>query len=152
LKRYMRGALAFLLGAMVAMFTAATVLAATGHAAARLPGEIAEVAQELHPDTVQHHNDISPGGQFSPAAVQQQIQMYHDWQSKPGGSEQNPVDAVRASAGSLGLDATADTFYLVGKTVSVATVHVVHRKKGYDVTLVPSGNGSWIVASKSPAR
>ncbi|MDR3589915.1 MAG: hypothetical protein P4N41_09685 [Negativicutes bacterium] len=150
MNRTKRGALAFLLGAAVAVFTAATVLTATGHAAARPSTEVAEVAQELHPDTAQHHDDISSGGQFSPAAVQQRIQTYQGWQGQAGASRQNPVDAVRAAAAGLGLDANADSFYLVGKTDAVATVHVVHQKKGYTVTLVPSGS-AWIAASISPA-
>lgn len=111
--------------------------------------QIAEVAQELHPDSFQQHQDNS---QFSPEAVQQRIQTYHEWQNQSSVSGQSPVDAVRSSAASLGLNAKTDAFYLTGTTASVATVHVIHQQKGYNVTLIPSGNGGWIAASISPAQ
>ena len=152
MKRLLRGAIAILLGVAVGMFAVANVFAPSVHAAVKPPGEIAEVAQELHPDQAQHHDDTSINSQFSPDAVKQRIQTYHDWQNQSGSSSQNPVDAVRASAGSLGLNSNTDTFYLISKTVSIATVHVVHQKRGYNVTLIPSGTGAWIAASISPAQ
>ncbi|MDR3565351.1 MAG: hypothetical protein P4N59_28465 [Negativicutes bacterium] len=141
----MRSKLMFLSPLFIAVIMLTATVISTAAAAERPTTEIAEVAQELHPDRVPHVDSVI--SQFSPSAVKQRIDMYHDWQTRPG--TQSPVDAVRAAAGSLGLDARSDSFYLVSESPSIAVVRVTHMKKAYTVTLVPASGGAWIVAAKN---
>lgn len=59
---------------------------------------------------------------------------------------QDPVAAVKASAGKLGFSATADSFSLVSQTSNSAVVLVIHQGTSYQVTLTLN-HSQWIVSS-----
>lgn len=66
---------------------------------------------------------------------------------------QDPVAAVKASAGKLGFNAKTDSFSLVSKSANQAVVSVRHEKTIYNVTLkLNNANSQWVITAVNKAK
>lgn len=89
----------------------------------------------------QNHDKISKN------EMTQRLEAYLARHQNDKNNKQTPVEVVKSAANELGFDVTNDTFTLASKNHDSAVVQVMHDENDYNVNLVRSDNGQWIISS-----
>jgi hypothetical protein len=134
MKTSIRNALLGLVGTSLGMYMMVAPLTATVSANASLQNAPIQNQNQKH-------------DKFSKEDMAQHIKSCRAHHQNDKNTKQTPVEVVKSDASELGFDANNDTFTLISENQNTAIVQVLHDGNDYDVTLVRSANGQWIVSS-----
>jgi hypothetical protein len=93
------------------------------------------------PVQYQNHDKISTD------VMAQRLEAYLARHQNDKKNKQTPVEVVKSAANELGFDAANDTFSLASENHNSSIVQVIDDGNDYNVNLVRSANGQWIISS-----
>jgi multidrug efflux pump subunit AcrB len=136
MKKSIRNALLGLVGTSLGMYMMVAPLTATVSANASVQNT-----------PIQNQNQNQKHDKFSKEEMAQYIKLCRAHHQHDKNNKQTPVEVVQSDASELGFDTNNDTFTLVSENQNTSVVQVLHDGNDYNVTLVRSDNGQWLVSS-----